>query len=397
MARVLISFLGTGPLQDIETRKYKTATYQIDGFKYTTPFVSAALVEHLNIEKKIIIGTAKSMWEEYYRFFSTESNFDKEFYQELIRYTDKSNHKTTDFSTLMGLGQKLENTHIIILKYGLSEEELRDNISNVLEIDNILDKKDALYIDVTHGFRSFPLLAQQVVFYLKEVSSKKLKPRNFFYGMLDASRDLGYTPIVDLKIMFEMNEWILGANQFKTTTNADVIVSLIKPKNENLAKTLDEFSKALNLNYSNDIFIQLEKLRGFKTENIKNPEKLIVDKVISEFINHFSESDKISVFQYELSRWFYNKKSYSNAFIVLAESIVSLVCEKLQIDPIDRSNRENAKSKVYKFKDINNSFKKVVKIRNNIAHHLKGREGKVIDDIDELVIHFRNLRPHYKN
>jgi len=407
MARVLISFLGTGPLQDEENRVYRKAIYKIDNKDYETPFVSAALVSHLKIEKKIIIGTAKSMWEEYYRFFySKKENYNTALYQKIINYTKKANSTTTDFTILKELESAMDNTHIIILKYGLNEDELRENISSVLEIDEFLDKKDNLYIDITHGFRSFPLLAQQVVFYLKEVSSKKLKPRNFYYGMLDANRELGYAPIVDLKIMFEMNDWILGANQFKTSTNGDIIVPLIRKKNEELANLLDSFSKAMNINYANEIQNQIKKLEKFDTTSIKNPEKLIVDKVIDEFINHFSNIKSQSSFQFELAKWYYNKNSFGSSYVILAESLISFICEVQDQDVFMKKNRDEARiilsdkrKKPYlskKYIDLVNIYNKIKNIRNNISHNLHKRKSTHIEDIETLPKYFKLIKNAFK-
>jgi len=274
----------------------------------------------------------------------------------------------------------------------------------VLTIDQMLEKKDGVYVDVTHGFRSFPLLAQQIVFYLKEVSAKNVKFRNFYYGMLDAKKDLGYAPVVDLKIMFEMNDWILGANQFKVSMNGSKIVSLIKDKDEKLADVLDSFSKALNINYANEIQEQIKLLENFETTNIEYPEKLIVDKVINEFVSHFSNIEQQSKFQYELAKWYYSKYNFGNAYVILLEAIITLVCEILNIDPYQKEQREKAKyylNTKFNKKDnpyfpLSSLYKKLILIRNNISHNLQKRVAKHLEDIDQLPVYFKLLKKYFK-
>ena len=73
----LISFIGTGSLnadQKKSNRKYRTATYTIKGQEVgTDSFVSAVLFEHLKINRLILIGTARSMWEEVYEHFAKKA------------------------------------------------------------------------------------------------------------------------------------------------------------------------------------------------------------------------------------------------------------------------------------------------------------------------------------
>ena len=80
MAKVLISTLGVGrPGQNEEPmRKYSQANYKFPAQDkvYTTPFVAAALIEHLQVDKLYLIGTSKSMWEEVYVYFTQSAGHD---------------------------------------------------------------------------------------------------------------------------------------------------------------------------------------------------------------------------------------------------------------------------------------------------------------------------------
>jgi len=84
MAKVLISALGTGVKDD---REYRKAPYVFPGDTkvYKTLFIASALCEQLKVEKLYLIGTAKSMWEEVYEYFSNASKteIDVEYWNQL--------------------------------------------------------------------------------------------------------------------------------------------------------------------------------------------------------------------------------------------------------------------------------------------------------------------------
>jgi hypothetical protein len=196
----------------------------------------------------------------------------------------------------------------------------------------------------------------------------------------------------------------LGANQFKVSMNGSKIVSLIKDKDEKLAAVLDSFSKALNINYANEIQEQIKLLKNFETSNLKYPEKLIVNKVINEFVNHFSNIKQQSKFQYELAKWYYSKYNFGYAYVILLEAIVTLVCEMLKIDPYQKKQREAAKLYLNtKFNKKDNphyslyiTYKKLILIRNNISHNLQKRISKHKEDIDQLSVYFKLLKQYFK-
>lgn len=81
MAKVLISFIGTGPLvnkgtlgEEKSSREYRRASYHLGEENLGEySFMAAALYETQNIDKVILIGTAHCMWEEVYRYFQEKN------------------------------------------------------------------------------------------------------------------------------------------------------------------------------------------------------------------------------------------------------------------------------------------------------------------------------------
>ena len=93
MAKVLISFIGTGPLvnkgalgEEKSAREYRRASYHLGEENLGEySFMAAALYETQNIDRVILIGTAHCMWEEVYRYFQEKNGgvIDEDVYCEI--------------------------------------------------------------------------------------------------------------------------------------------------------------------------------------------------------------------------------------------------------------------------------------------------------------------------
>lgn len=383
MAKVLVSFLGIGQ----KNREYKSAKYKIDNKFYETSFVSAAIIEHLNIDKKIVIGTSKSMWEEYYHFFAEKENtFDESIYYELVESIDNTSFSEYN-DNLEILNTSLLNTSIIQIKYGLNEEELRYNLNKIIEIENIINDGDELYIDVTHGFRTFPLLAQYAINYLKQISNKNIYIKGYFYGMLEAIKDLGYAPLINMGILNDLNDLIIGASEFKNNSNGLLIANIILKDAPKASKKIRNFSKAISINYSHEIRNQINQLAEIDFQEIPEPERYIVKKVFDDFLKRFKDSDDASTFQLKLAEWYFDNNIYGASYIFLTEAIISKVVEERKIndDVFNKEARDSAKKKISSYnKELGKVYTSVNKIRRNIAHALNSRHNTYLNDITSL-------------
>ena len=391
MAKVLISFLGVGNSK----REYRKAKYKIDDSLYETPFISAALTKHLNIDRKIIIGTSKSMWEEFYRFFAeTKNDFKEDIYFKIAQSID--NVEFNNKNENLGLLEKeIPNLKIIQIKYGLNEDELRFNLNKILELENFINIDDHLYIDVTHGFRTFPLLTQYAINYLKLISKKEIIIKGYYYGMLEAINELGYAPVVDMSIINDLNELLIGASQFKNNLSGQRLSKLLQEKSGEAAKKINNFSNALSINYSHEIKKQIQQLNNFNFISIPKLERKIVEQVFKSFINIFKDINKASDFQLLLAEYYYKKQLFGTSYIFLTEAIITKVVEEL-VSPekvFKKDARENAKLNIFKYNiELNNIYKTVNKIRNNIAHALDLRHDTYHNDINSLNNHIKKVK-----
>ena len=398
MARkVLISFLGTGaPRIEGDSirpmREYRTADYRIGETSYKGySFMSAALARHYAIDTMLMVGTVHSMWEELYRwFYDAKNDFKVEdseqsynIYKEIGDYCETANHKSAlelphrqEIEQVMG-----GNSKVVLIKYGIDDQEIRENINNILKLQEYLNPNDELIVDITHSFRSLPIFVMNLLIYLQNVSPKKITISHVHYGMNEANREFGYSPVVDLKSMMDVQEWITGAYAFSMFGNSYKISQLLEKENKEVAPILRDFSDAMNLNYLYPMQAETQKLSGIKNKEYQTDlPKLIISPIINQYIDTFKvtrEKHRQSLFQLKLADWQFRHKKFSQAYLTSNDALISFVCESNNIPWDDFDSRERAKNALkgksnenvlITTKEMRDWFKGHNKRRNGIAH-----------------------------
>ncbi len=387
MAKILISPLGVGrgfkgtDGSDKSQREYNKADYKIDDKPYPeSRFVASVLYEHFKLDGIIFIGTVKSMWEEVYRFFCEKNHItmDEDYWFNLAQQIDKlSFNSSLDSLDLSKVRDVLgDRSQCVLTKYGLNELELWENFDKIINVINSLEYQDELYLDITHSFRSLSLFQFLTITFINDLlSEKQIKISGVYYGMLDVSKEMGYTPIVDLKSLFEMTSWIKGAYSLQNHGNGELIAELLKTQGElELANRIEQLSQAININYVNTIKQRSSDLKASLNKPTTNSPFNYIRTILEDFVKKFTRSStNESDFQLELAGWYFENKRYATGYITLAEAIITYVCEiegkdireKDQRDAMKKFlSRENAHSELAKI------YKKVDKIRNSVAHAL---------------------------
>lgn len=397
--KVLISFLGTGPLESKETRTYKTVNYHIGEIALGEyPFVSAALIKYYQIDKVILVGTTHSMWEEVYRWFCDELNnpMDDDIYFEIAQSCEKANHMSDLVLPHLVTIEKAigRSAKISLIKYGVTDQEIRENTDIILGLQQYLSKGDELIVDITHSFRSLPMFMMILLIYLKYVSNKNISISHVHYGMLEMKGELGYAPIIDLKSMLEVNDWVTGAYSFSEYGNAYKISQLIKSQEQSVSTLLEEFSNLMNLNHLYGIQSISQRLSSIKNTRYQTqmPE-LTITPTIMDFIRQFGVgNDKHALFQLKVARWQLDHRKYAQAMLTINEAMITYVCEQNKIKWDDFDCREYAKMALSYHpearmlrcdRELKQIYKKLKPLRNSTAHSLETTK-KVKDMIKTL-------------
>jgi len=401
MAKILISSLGTGRKQE---GSYSKAKYQIDNSKsYETTFIADALNQHLNFDKIFLVGTKKSIWDEAYMAFGGE---DEEYIEELFEQKEKGD---VDEKFL----QKFKETtsfglEPIIVKYGLDNDELWDNFTEFLNISKQIKDEDELYLDITHSFRSLSLMSFVMTQFAHTISDKKFKIKGVYYGMFEyQDENDGITPIVDISILFEMQEWIKAIDAIKNYSDFNPLVRLLDD-NE-----IEKEVKNTFINLNNTISLaNILSIRQFlqgaskKIKSIKKSENKIIQLLAPQILQLVEDLDKDieSDFQYTLAKWFYKNKNYALSYIALYEAIITKSCELSNYDITDHNLREDAKKSIgddrygkYFYTKYDDS---ISVIRNAIVHQsyheVKSRKELVASDIKKLKNFINNFENYFQ-
>ncbi|MDM7460057.1 MAG: TIGR02221 family CRISPR-associated protein, partial [bacterium] len=116
-----------------------------------------------------------------------------------------------------------EHIHEVAIPDGKNEGELWQIFE---AITNAVDKNDELIIDITHGFRSLPMLALLAIAYLRQVKHVKLVA--VLYGAYEARNQDDETPVFDLTPFVSLLDWLTAAKMFMATGNGSELADLMR-------------------------------------------------------------------------------------------------------------------------------------------------------------------------
>lgn len=409
--KVLIAGIGGG--KNKETGTYRVANYKIENKVYEQrSFITSALEEHYSIDKIIFIGTTGSMWDNLYEFYSKkyQKNYDENYHLDLMGVIDNATMDTDINSlNLTKFNETFKDKILgIVTKYGMNELEIFENFNLIIKLQDELEDGDEVYLDITHSFRSNAFWMFLVMNYLTDVEDKNITVNAITYGMLEAQKD-GVAPVVDLNAFYKILQWIKGANTLKEYGNSYLIEENIE--NGKLSKKLKNFSDALNMNYIASLRQSINSLKKLEDDidNLEGPAKLIIPKVIKDFMDRFASEDKDYLFQAKLAKWHFEQKRYAMAYINVNEAIIGFVMDTLEFPLLtgDRKRDENKLAKdwlnmiisrhesnktypsfkvdkdnidLYEYIKI---FEHSRRVRNEIAHSIGGKDS-AFNDIDSL-------------
>lgn len=176
MQHIFLSFLGLGGYDKKSKQyRYNQTVYELNGVtSRTTEFVQAAEIEILKIafDKLIIVTTQKAH---------------DIHYEKLV-------------GQLVDRGADIQNIFPLIIAEDMSAQGQWQWFEQIL---NLIGVNDELTVDLTHGYRSIPIVFSTAVNFLQKACNITLKA--VYYGAFE--RDQTQTPIIDMKDFYIINEW----------------------------------------------------------------------------------------------------------------------------------------------------------------------------------------------
>jgi CRISPR-associated Csx2 family protein len=216
MRKVFLSFLGTND--------YLPCNYQIAGHD---PVANVRFVQEACIARWCVD------WGSDDRIFLcvTDESHDR-------NWVDNGHKdKGGNIPERQGLASRLEGLHLaapvkpVMVPAGRSEEEIWEIFERVFFL---LEEGDQLYLDITHAFRSLPMLAMVILSYAKVM--RTVSVRAISYGALEALGSVGdvknlpmeqrNVPVFDLLPFDRLQDWVTAVDRFTASGDATLIERL---------------------------------------------------------------------------------------------------------------------------------------------------------------------------
>lgn len=323
MKKHFIATLGVGSYGLTQYR-----TFEKDGDRtYETRFIQDALLQFLDFE-----------------------NIDRI----TIFVTDKAKTKNWDDTEQPGLESILKNHYpkckieCLRIPDGNSEQEIWQIFNTIFQS---IDQGDELYFDVTHGFRSLPILILAILQYSKILKDTKIK--GVYYGVFD--RDTEVNPAIDLTPFYELLSWTDAANSFIRYGHGEQIYELcqesdnpaIKPYGEivHLTNALDASlgrTKFSPNDTVNSIHGAWSKFKQAVSQNEMNDDSVLnpLFQKIREKTEPFSSENDVQT-GWAAVEWALENNMVQQGYTALKENILTFLSQYYDINSSKTANLIN--------------------------------------------------------
>ncbi len=364
--RLLITFFGKA--------KYKETTYFLEDKEKTTEYIADALNEFLNPDKVLIFTT-----------------------QEAI----EGNNAFKEIEEKIGK----DKTETVIIPSGKDQKEQEDIFKKVLEEVEKYNEEWEIYVDITHAFRSIPLVFFISLFYLKNFYD--IKTSKIFYGVFQEDKN-NRSPVIELTFLLDIIDWFNSVNMFVKRYEANELAHKLKLMVENkkflkfklnpeqrdnlniLSEDLRKFSgEYLNVRAVQfgrllvDLKDKLSKSKPIINENLSILSPL-VDKVQTEIENlQTPKPDTLNMdtlrYRIKLIRNYLRRNLALQAILLLREVFIDYLI--LKVGDTDKWLNYDYREEISRaFNEPDSELGKIWKdikyFRNNLAHCGIGKAGK---------------------
>lgn len=254
-------------------------------------------------------------------------------------------------------GRVLEDHQKVVVDFGMNTDE---HYRMFAELARQVKGKDRIIIDVTHGFRSFPMILLMSLFYADSVDPDHTPEIRIFYGAFEAGVESDETftnsfgtekPVkkvsfVEMPVIPELLNWTKAAERFIKFGIASDLAELTENNKQlkPLPKRFDELHKHIAYNAIHDIPDHVDKLqkelKGKKKKLTATHPLYYLTNPVSDMLDQLS-AELPSERQLKSARYFFDAGRYGQASIAYKEFLISLLTEAV----LDETKQSEAKLK----------------------------------------------------
>lgn len=290
---------------------------------------------------------------------------------------------------------------------GADESQLKEIIKIML---HSLPEDCYLTLDLTHGFRSCPIIFSVAVQYIKFLR-KRIDIEGFYYGMFESKNEAGASPIVDMKVYLDLMEWIYAVRVFRDTRATSKLIKQFaendtEASQKGIISNLRDFNKyyelAMPIKLGDTAVLLNEDLSVHLPQEFLYEIPLgkeLVDE-IAELVQDFSflakrqsgEIEELDIEELErqgrIVDIYFETGQINHAVGLMREWIISALLyyngnrkkwrEKKERREIEKQINKNGQES-----DIKERWERVRKLRNELHHH--GIQETVDYNMDEEI------------
>ncbi|SRR5690625_972883 len=387
--RKLITFIGTG---DYDECIYTGA----DNFESKpTRFIQTALFEMLRHEGEKI--------DEVYLFITKEA-------EEKNYFDNKTRKGGIPYKGLKNVWAEYfpEDVNKLKLVYISSNQGEEDQWRLFEQVFDVVEKKDALYFDITHSFRSVPMIALLVANFAKTIHGASIE--RLLYGNFEVLRNLGdldavpvaerKAPIVDITSMLKLLDWTTGVQSFLETGNPKQINQLTGDevrksggdgqfvKIRDLSETLYGFNAALETSRGRIVHNIIPGLK----ENLKRA-KEVSDEVMPQFSKLMSKIEsKVELYSddkienmWVTIKWCVDHGLYQQAITLAREYIISVVLIRLEEKSLLPETKNDKELRDLR-DEVSNLIQNILKPKKDFRFINEEKHRPIFEPVKQMVL-----------
>ncbi len=238
------------------------------------------------------------------------------------------------------------NVTLARIPWGRNEPELWDIFDCLVDV---VKENGRVVFDVTHSFRSLPLVLLLAIAYLKV--AWRLRLEGLVYGAYEARDGAGRAPVFDLSPFIKLLDWLAAVYLFQESGRAGPLADLVRESQDRphqegrsqaprrlkvLGQKLDGLSQALAvtrpLEAAQIAGSLLESARAGQAEIARwaKPLQTIIPLILKEVEPFAGAGDLRELdLQQALVRWYLERGKYVNALALAREWLVNRVAVEL--------------------------------------------------------------------
>lgn len=359
MTTTIISFLGRS---DKQAGGYRKTRYIFNGQPdEPSSFFGYNLRKRITPSRMVVLGTSGSMWD---HLFERDTVLGDEMEDERLELMEAVSNKHVmqqQLDSLQPLLSKYLNCEVIlkVIPYCRLEEE---QIELIRIISDHVEEGGGVHLDITHGFRTLPMITLISALYLREV--RKAQIEGIWYGAYDS--DTGEAPVQNLSGLLHIADWLGALNSYSKDGDYSVFSALMGDGGQSLAQAA--FYERIG-NISN----AREKISTWTiNDGAPNsaPMQLFKDELEQRLNWH--KAGMRPDYEARLACEYLNRGDYIRAALFGLESRISREVYKNK-ERDDYESRENYRGYLRE----NKAFDELNRIRNAMAHGLRSENKRI--------------------